>query len=326
MQQYDLKAIADQLAIDVDNYCNRKWKDEPRSHLGASLIGDNCQRKLWYGFRWCGGEKLIPRVKRLFDRGHKEEERFIDYLTGIGCKVFPFDPSKRLIFDKFKETYRVVDINEWRPEMYDVDVSDDIKHVKKANDLDITFPVQWRVSGVQGHFGGSLDGRGYLPDEYPIKEEILFEFKTHNKSSFNKLKTDGMKLSKPQHYAQCCVYGYKMKLNYVCYVAVNKDDDDLHFEIVELNHRTGQMLELKAEKIIISQEPPPRENENPNYWICKCCSYRHICHAEGRAEQNCRSCKHAVPVADGKWICEKHKQNLTDEIIVGKYQCWETIC
>lgn len=329
MNTVELKKIAVQLAIDVDNYCDRKWGDEERSHLGASLIGDECQRKLWYGFRWCGGDKPEPRVKRLFDRGHKEEDRFIDYLTGIGCKVQPFDPSYRLLYQPDENEFEVlnnatiIDVK-CKSNGY-IDVSDKPEYVKKANDLDIDYPVQWRVSGVQGHFGGSLDGKGYLPEHYPIKEEILFEFKTHNKASFAKLKKEGMKLSKPQHYAQCCVYGYKMKLNYVCYVAVNKDDDDLHFEIVELNHNTGAMLEIKAEKIIVSQEPPPRLNENPNMFLCKMCSYRHICHADGKPEQNCRSCKHAKPANDKKWICTKFNQELTKEIIVGKYQCWECI-
>lgn len=330
MNHLELKNISMQLLIDVDNYCNRKWKDEERAHLGGSLIGDDCQRKLWYGFRWCGGEKPTPRLKRLFDRGHKEEDRFIDYLTGIGCKVYPFDISYRLLIEPTANEYIVINENEpvyaELDSMGAVDVSDDPKHIKCANDLGITFPIQWRVSAVQGHFGGSLDGKGYLPENYPIKEQILFEFKTHNDSSFQKLKKEGMKLSKPQHYAQCCTYGYLMKLNYVCYVAVNKNDDEIYIEVVELNHRTGEMLVLKAEKIIISQEPPPRMNENPNFWLCKMCAYRHICHAEGKPEQNCRSCKYAVPTTDKQWFCNKHNQPLTEEIIVGKYQCWERIC
>lgn len=326
MNNLELKNISTQLLIDIDNYCNRKWKDEERSHLGGSLIGDDCQRKLWYGFRWCGGEKPSPRIKRLFDRGHKEEDRFIDYLTGIGCKVYPFDTKWRLIHIPNTEQYTVTEIDNLSPDMLASDVSDDPTHIKKANELGITFPIQWRVSAVQGHFGGSLDGKGYLPENYPIKEQILFEFKTHNDSSFQKLKKEGMKLSKPQHYAQCCAYGYLTKLNYVCYVAVNKNDDEIYIEIVPLNHRTGEMLVLKAEKIIISQDPPPRMNENPNFWLCKMCAYRHMCHGEGTPEQNCRSCKHAVPTKEKQWFCSKHNQPLTQEIIVGKYQCWERIC
>lgn len=327
--QQQLDKIADQLMIDIDNYCDKKWQDEHRSHLGFSTIGDECQRKLWYAFRWCKTPKPSPRIKRLFDRGHKEEDRFIDYLRGIGCTVNPFDYSYRLMFSEDDNLYLVEKIDTDRYNQMDsmgfIDVSDDMQHVKNANDVGITYPVQWRVSAVNGHSGGSLDGRGFLPKHYGIDEEILFEFKTHSSKSFKDLKAKGMKISKPVHYAQCCAYGYKLNLNYVCYVAVNKDDDDIHLEIVALNHKTGETLVTKAERIIVSQEPPPRLHENPTYWLCKSCNYFSICHAKAEIERNCRSCKHAEPIKDKQWLCNKHNQILTKEIIPNEYGCWEGI-
>ena len=319
-----LQKISDQMMIDIDNYCDRKWFDENRSHLGFSLIGDECQRKLWYGFRWCKTPKPSPRVKRLFDRGHREEERFIDYLRGIGCKVYPFDPKWRLLYLP-NDKYLVVEIDSIRSNMIAVDVSDNAEHIRKANDLGITYPIQWRVSAVNGHSGGSLDGKGFLPKHYGIDEEILFEFKTHSSKSFKDLRAKGMKMSKPVHYAQCCSYGYMLRLNYVCYVAVNKDDDDIHLEIVALNHKTGETLVQKAERIVMSQEPPPRLHENPTFWLCKSCGYFPICHAKQEIDRNCRSCKHAEPAKDKQWICNKHNQVLTDDIIENEYGCWEGI-
>lgn len=324
LPQNQLNKISDQLLIDIDNYCDRKWKDENRTHLGFSMIGDECQRKLWYGFRWCKTPNPEPRIKRLFDRGHKEEDRFIDYLRGIGCTVNPFDPSYRL-FVKNNSEFIVSKINTNVPVDY-IDVSDDMKYIHAANEKGITYPVQWKVSASNGHSGGSLDGRGYLPENYGLAEEILFEFKTHGDKSFKDLKVKGMKLSKPVHYAQCCAYGYMMKLNYVCYVAVNKNDDALHLEIVPLNHKTGETLVMKADRIIMSQEPPPRLHENPTFWLCKMCNYFPICHAKAEIDRNCRSCKHAEAAKDKLWVCNKHKQILTDEIISKEYGCWESIC
>lgn len=324
LPQIHLDKIADHLLIDIDNYCDRKWKDENRTHLGFSMIGDECQRKLWYGFRWCKTPNPEPRIKRLFDRGHKEEDRFIDYLRGIGCTVNPFDPSYRL-FVKNNSEFIVSKINTNVPVDY-IDVSDDMKYIHAANEKGITYPVQWRVSASNGHSGGSLDGRGYLPENYGLAEEVLFEFKTHGDKSFKDLKAKGMKLSKPVHYAQCCAYGYMMKLNYVCYVAVNKNDDALHLEIVPLNHKTGETLVMKADRIIMSQEPPPRLHENPTFWLCKMCNYFPICHAKAEIDRNCRSCKHAEAAKDKLWVCNKHKQILTDEIISNEYGCWEAIC
>lgn len=73
------------------------WEAKPQRQsrrLGASQIGRECERELWYGFRWCGtGAKFDGRMLRLFNRGHREEAVFTDELRGIGCKVFDLDPN-----------------------------------------------------------------------------------------------------------------------------------------------------------------------------------------------------------------------------------------
>lgn len=62
--------------------------DDPfRSHLGASLIGRECQRELWYGWRWAGIKRFPARVLRLFNRGHLEEARFNALLEMIDVHI-----------------------------------------------------------------------------------------------------------------------------------------------------------------------------------------------------------------------------------------------
>lgn len=79
--------ISEAIANDVDAFCSKFYDDGHRSHLGASLIGDECKRKLWYGFRWVYHKIHDGRQQRLFNRGHLEEARFISWLEGIGCEV-----------------------------------------------------------------------------------------------------------------------------------------------------------------------------------------------------------------------------------------------
>lgn len=62
-------------------------EDDFRSHLGASLIGRECDRELWLSFRWSTIKKFDGRMLRLFNRGHLEEARFIALLRTIGCVV-----------------------------------------------------------------------------------------------------------------------------------------------------------------------------------------------------------------------------------------------
>jgi len=60
---------------------------EPREHLGASILGHHCSRFLWYSFRWCGKESFDGRMYRLFERGDIEEFRMVADLRAIGCEV-----------------------------------------------------------------------------------------------------------------------------------------------------------------------------------------------------------------------------------------------
>jgi len=62
-------------------------EDEMRSHLGASVIGADCLRDVWYGWRWINDEELDGRQYRLFNRGHTEEDRFKLWLELAGFKV-----------------------------------------------------------------------------------------------------------------------------------------------------------------------------------------------------------------------------------------------
>jgi hypothetical protein len=67
--------------------------EEPRTHLGISEIGKPCSRQIYYKFHWVAFENHSGRMQRLFKRGHREEERFINYLEGMGCKVYRLDAN-----------------------------------------------------------------------------------------------------------------------------------------------------------------------------------------------------------------------------------------
>ena len=74
-----------------------------RSHLGASMLGDECGRKLWYGFRWSYKPNFPGRILRLFNRGHLEEGRFIALLLMIGCEVYQQDADGKQYRISFAE-------------------------------------------------------------------------------------------------------------------------------------------------------------------------------------------------------------------------------
>lgn len=263
-QSYIRKELAAQIVKDIDAYAVATYDDGDRKHLGASVVGKECTREVWYSWRWFGGKKTSGRMQRLFQRGHLEELRFLEYLTGIGCTVWSHNP----------ETGK-----------------------------------QFRVEKLGGHFGGSLDAIIKLPTRYGVTDDVLFlgEFKTKGTGAgFTKLKEQGIMLQNPQHYDQMCTYGANYGYTYAIYFSVNKNDDDLHCEVVPLNAARAAEVEKKAAYIITSQTPPPRIAMTETFWKCKGCDYVGPCHRNEIPAKNCRSCVNAVPtpVGDGQWQCK----------------------
>lgn len=70
-----------------------KQGDGFREHLGASLIGEECARKIWYTWRWARKSSFAAQLLRLFDRGNLEEQRLIQWLRSCGVHVVSIDPE-----------------------------------------------------------------------------------------------------------------------------------------------------------------------------------------------------------------------------------------
>lgn len=238
----------------------RGEEDAFRSHLGASLIGRECARELWYSFHWTTAPTFEGRMLRLFNRGHLEEPRMVALLRLIGCTVWQLDENGK----------------------------------------------QFRVSGYKGHFGGSMDGVVLGLPEMP-DEPALAEFKTHNDKSFQKLKGDGVREAKLEHYVQMQIYMGKNALRWALYMAVNKNDDDLYAELVAFDRETFERFDQRAAGIIDAQEAPPRISESPGWYKCKICPFAPVCHGAALPDVNCRTCRWSTPVEGGKWVCENPK-------------------
>lgn len=72
-----------------------KLNEEPsRGYLGMSGFGNDCDRALWYGFRWAvDKERFTGRMLRLFQTGHREEARMIEDLKALGIEVVERNPE-----------------------------------------------------------------------------------------------------------------------------------------------------------------------------------------------------------------------------------------
>lgn len=62
-------------------------REEPRPYLGVSELGTECERALWYGFRWARLPHAEGRMMRIWRTGHESEATLIGDLEAIGIKV-----------------------------------------------------------------------------------------------------------------------------------------------------------------------------------------------------------------------------------------------
>lgn len=261
----NLQEIADNVKDNIDAYCMERYgkTNTNRKHLGASEIGEECARRLWYSFRWTKlKEQFSGRMLRLFQRGHLEEKRINEYLDAIG-------------FER-----------------------------KAVTHIEIGNP----------HFGGTPDGAvGVIPKYFPYP--VILEFKTWNTKGFVELVKVGVKAHAPKHYAQMCIYAKAYEINHALYIAVNKNDDDLHIELLELDMQFADDMLRKAEHVIESLTPPARISEQATYYKCRFCYFNDVCHQNADPIVNCRSCKFASPDSNGTWYCNFHLDTIPDEWI-----------
>jgi len=247
-----------------------EWREKTaeqgnRKHLGFSQVGDSCNRKLWYIFRHVQEPSFEGRILRLFQRGHNEEYTFVEELRGIGFHVWDADPDTG---------------------------------------------KQISVGVMGGHVSGSVDAvikakKGTRAFEIAGKEAAVAEFKTHSNKSFKDLVKKGVKESKPIHYAQTNIYAHKLKLKKCVYIAVNKDNDQLHIERWHTDNELAEDMIKKGQWVASLQEPPEGISDNASWFECKFCGFSNICHEKKMPSVNCRTCLHSTPEQDGTWSCVK---------------------
>jgi len=157
-----------------------------------------------------------------------------------------------------------------------------------------------------GHFAGSIDGivLSGVP-EAPNKPHVL-EIKTHSIKSFNELEKEGVKKSKPMHYAQMQTYMARMNIDRALYFAVCKDDDRIYTERVRLDKDEADRLAERAQRIIASDRMPEPISADPTWYQCKYCSAADLCHGNKRLPDiNCRTCANFTANRDGTAHCAR---------------------
>jgi len=141
---------------------------------------------------------------------------------------------------------------------------------------------QIAIADANNQFKGHLDG--YIhggPENLGLKYPLLWENKALGDKSWNDLKKNGLKKSKPVYYAQVQVYmGYK-ELEACLFTALNRDTGEIYVEMVAFNSRDCQDYIDKVVRIIKTEVPEEavKISKDPSDFRCKFCDFRQRCHS-----------------------------------------------
>lgn len=247
-----------------------------RGHLGASLLGGECARAIWYSFRWTTRKDFEGRMLRLFNRGHLEEARFIAMLLMIGCEVYQQDEKGNQFRISFADGHGggsgdgvaigIPDLPAGTAALTEFKTHSEKSFIELAGKLD-----EWRLF---------LEGRGNFTGK-------------------------GVRAAKFEHFVQMQLYMRKMGLAAALYVAVNKNTDDLYAEVITLDAELADQFLARGEKLVWADKPPEKLNASPGFFKCRFCDHRPVCHLKAAPDRNCRTCRFSAPAPGGSgvWTC-----------------------
>lgn len=137
------------------------------------------------------------------------------------------------------------------------------------------FSTQAEVSLLDGRLKGHCDG---VVEGLPISSKLhLLEIKTMNDASWKQYEKKGIYDVNMQYAVQCNVYAQALKLSRVLFVAVNKNTEERCFERWHTDHACANKYIIRTAEILTMFKPPDRIG-GPDWYMCRFCTYRGICH------------------------------------------------
>jgi hypothetical protein len=228
-------------------------KQGARDYLGASLLGEECLRKLRYeydGVPRDTDKPFPPEILRVFQRGHDCEARMAGYLRKAGFDLRTEKPDGGqfgFYAAKDPETGRArirghADgvIHGWRPPC-------------------VTWPGMEWVETL----------------EFPM----LWENKGLKHRSFMDLKRKGLQGSKPLYYAQINLYMAYLGVDRALFTAECQDTCEIWADVLTLDRGAAQEASDRGVTVISapSADDLPRIGKDEAAWQCKLCPFPARC-------------------------------------------------
>lgn len=307
--------------------------EAPREYIGASVIASECERALWYDFRWYRRPSFPGRIHRRFTTGDLYEARVVEHLRSIGLSVADTNPRARNRKGQWAAelgslggilrghldgivtgpgaVWRALgaELTEAHPVLLEVKAMASAKY--EYTDDTYTELVGNKASDKKA----SVEGRWWKTRRRGVQKEQVTHF--GQMQAYMGMSRERDRSGKV-HYAK---WGLDAPLDHALYVAVNTDTEELHAELVDYSPTWWERIKARTIRIIRATQPPARKSESPADWTCRFCDHREVCHAFGEPERSCRSCSHAELRLPGdpkhygrtaQWVCTHHGQSCGD--------------
>jgi len=247
---------------------NRK-KQPPRRYLGASSLGQECERALWYSFRHTNDTEIPAANLLAIEDGFEQEKVAIKRLRAIkGIKLLTGSAKKQIGFVSHDGHYK---------------------------------------GHVDGIITGILESPA-TPHIWEHKSVNLKKFASLRKIITQNEEKKCLQLWDATYFAQAQIYMDKMGLTRHFLTVSSPGGRDYISLRTEIDQIVCDRLEKKATRIIDAPSPPPRAFLSPNY-ICNWCPHSNTCWSgeKIKANKNCRTCLSSTPHKNGAFVCELKK-------------------
>lgn len=226
-------------------------QQKPRSYLGGSRLGVECERALQYEYLNIPadqGRELKGQTLRIFAVGHVFEDLMANWLRLAGFELYT--------------------------------------HTSTSDQYGFSV-----VNGrLQGHIDGVIaNAPKHLNLKYPVNPgyPALWECKSLKASSFKDTVKRGLAVSKPVYAGQIALYQAYMEEQIpgisevpALFTAINKDTAELYFELVPFDGALAQRASDKGVRIITASDAKellPRVANDRTNFKCKFCQWQERC-------------------------------------------------
>lgn len=262
----------------VDTALVEQQEFRRRLYLGASQIGNPCDRALWYSFRWALEPRLDAHNLRRIADGHAGEAMMADRLRQVsGVQLWTVD-------EETSEQFGFSDLNNHFAGHLDGVILGLLQAPKTAH--------IWEHKQVSDtKFRELMKLKAHAADEKAVLE-----------------KWD------ERYFMQAQVYLHQFHLTRHYLTVATPGGRQYTSVRTAYQPEIARKATARAAGIIAANRPPLKLSDNPADWRCKACDFWCICHGPEIAAVHCRTCAHSTATLDrAPWICEYHRRDLAQQ-------------